>query len=64
MKLAVEIDGDSHFREESRAVDKLRQAFIESFDIQFSRFTNEHVYRNMEGVLETVRRMVLEISDR
>ena len=64
LKLAVEIDGDSHFQEESRDDDKLRQAFIESFDIQFVRFTNEDVYKNLEGVLETVRRMVLEISGR
>ena len=64
LKLAVEIDGDSHFQEESRDDDKLRQAFIESFDIQFLRFTNEDVYKNLEGVLETVRRMVLEISGR
>ncbi len=62
--LAVEIDGDSHFQEESREDDKLRQAFIESFDIQFLRFTNEDVYKKLEGVLETVRRMVLEISGR
>ena len=64
LKLAVEIDGDSHFQEESRDDDNLRQAFIESFDIQFLRFTNEDVYKNLEGVLETVRRMVLEISRR
>jgi very-short-patch-repair endonuclease len=64
LKLAVEIDGDSHYQKGSEDSDKHRQAFIESFGIQFLRFTNEDVLKNLEGVLETVRRRVLEMNSR
>jgi len=48
LKLAIEIDGDSHFDEER---DTARQKIIESYGIQFLRFTNEEVTKNIEGVL-------------
>ena len=34
LKLAVEIDGNSHFEEHARANDRARQTFIESFGIR------------------------------
>ena len=64
LKLAVEIDGDSHYQDRSKNSDKHRQAFIETFGIKFLRFTNEDVIKNLEGVVEIVRRTVLEASDR
>jgi len=39
LTLAVEIDGDSHFGEETCSDDKVRRAFIESFGFRFLRFT-------------------------
>ena len=53
LSLAVEIDGDSHFKQDSN--DKNRQDYIETFGIRFLRFTNEEVYNNLEGVLEVIR---------
>ncbi len=47
-------DGDSHFRTSSLEYDKERQLFIESFGIRFLRFTNNEVYRNLNGVLFTI----------
>ena len=64
LKLAVEIDGDSHFQNDVENNEKYRQAFIESFGVQFLRFTNEDVFKNLDGVIETVRRTALEISGR
>ena len=58
LKLAVEIDGHSHFERDAAANDKRRQAFIESFGVQFLRFTNDEVSKNMDGVLETVKHAV------
>ena len=40
LKLALEVDGDSHFIEGSDSRDKERQLIIESFGITFLRFTN------------------------
>ena len=54
LKLAVEIDGDSHYQDGSRDNDTQRQTFIESFGIRFLRFTNREVYENLEGVLEAI----------
>ena len=58
LSLAVEIDGDSHFQQDSN--DKNRQDYIEMFGIRFLRFTNEEVYNNLEGVLEVIRQAAEE----
>jgi very-short-patch-repair endonuclease len=54
LKLAIEIDGDSHFQEGAAQYDEERQIFIESTGIIFLRFTNNEVYENLNGVLETI----------
>ena len=56
LKLAVEIDGDSHYRDPTQANHIDRQAFIERFGIRFLRFTNHDVNSNLQGVLEATRR--------
>jgi very-short-patch-repair endonuclease len=50
-KLALEIDGDSHFNEEQRLRDITRQQYIESKGIHFLRFTNTDILENLDGVL-------------
>ena len=62
LKLAVEIDGDSHFIGDAIEDDKRRQSFIESFGIHFLRFTNQGVYDNLNGVLETINNVALSNS--
>ena len=62
LKLAVEIDGDSHFEEGVEAYDQQRQAFIENFGIRFLRFTNREVFENLEGVLEAIRQSVKRLN--
>lgn len=53
-KLAIEIDGDSHFQDGAAEYDKARQEFIESAGIKFLRFTNNDVYANLPVVLENI----------
>src|SRR4051812_4897227 len=53
-RLAIEIDGDSHYLPEEKRRDVLRKDYIESFGIHFIRFTNEDVYKNLEGVIEAI----------
>jgi len=55
LKLAIEVDGDSHFSETSEVYDKERQRFIESFKISFLRFTNKDIYENLGEVLATIK---------
>jgi very-short-patch-repair endonuclease len=54
LKLAIEIDGESHFIAGSEDHDRKRQKFIESAGICFLRFTNTDVYERLDGVLETI----------
>jgi len=59
IKLAVELDGDSHF--ESTAAEKLdsqRQSSLESLGIKVIRFTNREVYENLTGILESLEALL------
>ena len=60
-KLAVEIDGESHFDEAAEVRDEQRQAIIESFGITFLRFTNRDVYENPDGVLYKILEKVKDL---
>ena len=63
LKLAVEIDGDSHFVAGAIEYDQRRQAFIESFGIHFLRFTNREVNHKLEAVLEKICQVVQELAE-
>ena len=54
LKLAVEVDGDSHFVEGSNERDRERQKIIETFGITFLRFTNKEINENIDGVLSKI----------
>ena len=54
LKLAIEVDGDSHFKEGAEQYDQKRQKFIESYNIHFLRFANADVYENLEGVIDII----------
>jgi len=63
-KLAIEVDGDSHFGDDAESRDGRRQAHIESYGIKFLRCTNGDVYENLDGIVERIheiaRRRILE----
>ncbi len=51
LKLAIEVDGGSHYNMEAELRDKERQKIVESYGFIFLRFTNKEIYENVEGVL-------------
>ena len=57
-KLAIEVDGDTHFTPEAKQYDAQRQRYIEAFGIRFLRFTNVDVYDNPDGVVEAIARAI------
>ena len=61
LKLAIEVDGDSHFRNGEQGKDKVRQAYVESVGIHFLRFRNNEVRENITSVLESIYRKVVEL---
>lgn len=62
LKLAIEVDGDSHFKEEAQDYDRERQDFIESLGISFLRFLNTDIYNNMDAVMVRIAEKVKALS--
>jgi very-short-patch-repair endonuclease len=58
IKLAIEIDGDSHFTDGAEVADRERQSLIESSGVRFLRFTNRQVYEELDAVIEAISQMV------
>ena len=54
-KLAIEIDGDSHFDESSRIYDDHRDRTISDLGIKILRFTNIEVYDAIDSVLDRIK---------
>ena len=54
LRLAIEIDGDSHFNPAAIAYDQERTAYLEAFGIEVMRFTNLEIVENIEAVLEKI----------
>jgi very-short-patch-repair endonuclease len=53
-RLAIELDGDSHFTDEAREYDRERTAFLNSLNIRVLRFHNTDVYENLDAVCERI----------
>ena len=54
-RLAVELDGAHHYTEEGFLYDNERTAYLNSVGIHVVRFENVEVFRNLEGVLESIK---------
>jgi len=54
-RLAVELDGETHFPSIRTEYDVARDEFIRSLRIRTVRFENRLVFENLEGVLETIK---------
>jgi len=54
LKLAIEVDGDSHYVEGAKERDRERQIIIETFGITFLRFNNREVHKNIDSVLNKI----------
>ncbi|MDD5285877.1 MAG: endonuclease domain-containing protein [Desulfuromonadaceae bacterium] len=53
-KLAVELDGDSHFTGEAIEYDSERTAYLNALNIKVLRFLNTDVYDNLNVVCERI----------
>lgn len=54
-KLAIEIDGDSHFEsDEAEKYDRVRSKYLKNKGIELIRFTNTDVMQNVEGCVESL----------
>lgn len=63
LKLAIEIDGDTHFKNNNEEeYDRNRQALINSMGVFFLRFQNPEIYKNINGVLRTIESVIIKLK--
>lgn len=60
LKLAIEIDGDSHNNEEVYKADIRRQSRLESLGVHFLRFDDLEVKKNINNVIRTIEGWIEE----
>ncbi len=58
LKLAIELDGDSHFTDEAMEYDRTRTAYLERFGIEVLRFSNLEIGENLDGELARIDEVV------
>jgi very-short-patch-repair endonuclease len=63
-RLVVEVDGATHSTRMEIARDKLRERVLSADRFTVLRVTNDEVFNNIEGVLETIRLRLLELRPR
>jgi very-short-patch-repair endonuclease len=59
-KLIVEVDGGTHSTDRERAYDRARDAYLRERGWRVCRVWNEDVYKNSDGVLETIYALLRE----
>lgn len=62
-KLAIELDGESHFYPEEQKRDSERDRQIRSYGIEIIRFLNSDIYENLDFVLEKILELAQERLD-
>lgn len=57
-RLAIEVDGDSHYTTQGETYDQERTEYLNACGIQVMRFTNKEVMENIEEVLGAIASML------
>jgi len=63
-RLIVEVDGATHSTESEVARDARRDEILRANGNSVLRFTNDEVFHNLEGVVETIRLKLIELRPR
>ncbi len=58
LKLAVEIDGESHDLPEQKEYDAKRQKYLENYEIKFVRITNDELLGNPNKAFEKIENVI------
>lgn len=64
LKIVIEVDGASHFLEDAKAYDKIREDFMLSLGIITIRIQNNDVMKNIENVQEYIKHQIDLILER
>lgn len=60
LMLAIEVDGSSHYSEDARRRDAIRQAKLEKLGVRFLRFDDSEVRNNLTQVVQQIESWVKE----
>jgi very-short-patch-repair endonuclease len=60
LNLVIEVDGGYHFEEAQKLKDKERQKTLEEMGLNFLRFHDEEIRKDMPNVLASIERFVLQ----
>lgn len=63
LKLAIEVDGESHYTREGEEHDKKRDAFIRDKGIEIIRIPTSEIYDNLDGVVQHVANIFKKRED-
>jgi very-short-patch-repair endonuclease len=63
-RLVIEVDGATHSTDEEVARDAARAAALNARGYEVLRFTNDEIFHNIDGVLETIRLKLIELRPR
>ena len=63
-RLIIEVDGATHSTGTEIAYDQTRAAALSAQGFDVLRFTNDEVFQNIDGVLETIRLKLIELRPR
>ena len=61
LRLAIELDGETHLGQEQQEKDRFRQNEIEKTGIRIARFRNTDIFNNLEGVLNRLDEYVKKL---
>ena len=61
LRLAIELDGSQHLKEDTKNYDKDRDEYLKNLNIKTIRFWNDEVLKDVEGVLGKI---IVEIERR
>ena len=64
LNLVIEIDGSYHFEAEQKVKDNERQKLLEEMGLNFLRFSEQQVRKDMEMVLKTIMNHIVEFEQR
>ncbi len=63
LKLAIELDGETHYDPGQKERDRRRDAVLRSYGIQVLRILNHDVYENLDGVWDLIARKAKKRMD-
>jgi very-short-patch-repair endonuclease len=63
LRLALEIDGESHFVNGAQTYDNERELFLKDRATKILRFTNSQVYQDLDTVLELIPAKIQELRN-